>query len=371
MRNKAGMLGYVREGVAIVTLIFILALINGCVSTNRSAISEHGDRIEKSVADKTYHIPKRPVDRHYIGRAWSKQFGPIEDPNAPDIRVKKEKSFNDMQQDFAYQVGLGLGAKSIAGPMGEAGIEGGKVKKAKIKGVEIITPVSIADIPFEPKIPYITEALRLAGFKLSSEAQNKFGISASAGSLLGSGSALAEAGSKGRTGTSGDGLVVAYKLHEINRSSYKKDDYSPRALELDEKIDFPEANLTVATRLQLIKLGARKSLPRNLLWACKRAEAKSRDMVAAWLVSLKFTDGRRKSLTIAFPGYPEIEDCQNFKEIIFSKIDPLKDRIHRQKINISINKAELSDQLKPKAWDATISLITESFKIKLVPRSRL
>lgn len=369
MKKKTGTRKIVRKEIAV--LAFIILTLNGCVSTSRSAISEHENRIEKSVADKTYHIPKRPVDRHYIGRAWSKQFGPIEDPNAPEIRVKKEKSFNDMQQDFAYKVGLGLGAKSIVGPMGEVGIEGGKIKKAKLKGVEIITPVSIADIPFEPKIPYITKALRLAGFKLTSEAQNKFSISASAGSALGSGSALAEAGSKGRTGTSGDGLVVAYQLHEINRSSYKKEDYNPRSLELDERIDFPEANITVTPRLQLIKLGAKKSLPRNLLWACKRAEAKSRDMVAAWLVSLKFTDGRRKSLTIAFPGYPEIEDCQNFKGIIFSKIDPLKDRIHRQKINIFLNEAELSDQLKPKTWDATITLIDESFKIKLVPRSRL
>jgi hypothetical protein len=47
------------------------------------------------------------------------------------------------------------------------------------------------------------------------------------------------------------------------------------------------------------------------------------------------------------------------------------DKIHRQKINISIIEAEISDVLKPVKWVARISLINESFKIKLLKPSDL
>tara|TARA_B100000315_G_scaffold72144_1_gene65759 strand:+ start:690 stop:992 length:303 start_codon:yes stop_codon:yes gene_type:complete len=83
-----------------VVLILIISL-TGCVATKTSALKDHKEKVQLSIADRTYHIPKRPVDRHYIGYAWSKQFGPIDDPNAPQVRIKKEKSFNEVQQDFA------------------------------------------------------------------------------------------------------------------------------------------------------------------------------------------------------------------------------------------------------------------------------
>ena len=162
--------GSIRNGksVKVIMLVLIIACIlpqSGCVGTMGTAMKSHQDAIG-SVMEEEYIVPQKPIDRHFIGCAWSKQFGPIEDPLVSDILVRKERSFNDITQDFAYKTGFGLGGQTIPGPKAEAGISGSSQKKAQLGGVEIITPVSLADIPFEPEVPYVTEALRLANFKL-------------------------------------------------------------------------------------------------------------------------------------------------------------------------------------------------------------
>lgn len=354
-----------------IILFFAMVLTaTGCVSTQGTALQQHQDTLG-DVMENEYHIPKRPIDRAYIGCAWSKQFGPIEDSRADEIRVKKERSLNSIQQDFAFHAGIGLGGQTIAGPVGEAGIEGGSAERAKLEGVQIISPISLADIPFEPDVPYVTEALRLENFRLKADKSNRAGINISAGTVLGSGSATAEIGSKSRTGTSGEGLVVAYKLHAIDSKSYETKESGFKPLPLDKATYFPEAKVAIEAVLHVIEPGAKKSLPRNILWACDYAEAKSRDMVAAFVIRIKALDPKRKSLAIGFPGYPKFEDCYSFSGVIFSAIDPLTDKIHREKINIAIIDYELSDTLKPIRWDARISLVTESFNIKMVLPSAL
>jgi len=343
-------------------MFIIIPYLTGCAST---AIETHKKGME-SLAEKEYFIPKRPIDRHYIGCAWSKQFGPVEDPSTADIRVKVDKSFNAVQQNFAYNVGLSLGGESVIGPKGETGIQAGKATASQMEDVQIIGPVSLADIPFEPNTPYITEALRLGNFRLKSESAKKAGISASADSPLGSASAGSEVATQGGASLSGEGLVIAYKLQMIDSKSYKKDDPGSVNLELDKTMQFPKANLLVKAQLRVIDPGANRPLPRNLLWSCDRADAKSKDMVAAWIIELKPTDPRRKSLNIAFPGFPKIEDCQNYSGVIYSRIDAVTDRIIRQKISITILEAELSDSLRPQKWEAKVSIVDESFNIKPV-----
>ncbi len=342
-------------------------LWSGCVGS----VAEPQKKGIAPIADGEYVVPKKPVDRHAIGWAWSKQFGPVEDPNADEIQVKKEKSFNNVQQEFAYNVGLGLGAKSITGVGAEAGIQKGKADAAKLEGVEIIGPVSLADIPFEPNIPYITEALRLANFRLMEEKSFQVGAGGSANVVVGAAGAMAGLGTRGRNGLEGEGLVVAYKLHRIDPKTYTKAETGNQRLELDRSMDFPRAGVIVKARLQTIEPGANKSLPRNLLWSCPRAEATSRDMVAAWIVEIRPTDPKRKSLAIAFPAFPKVEDCQNYQGTIFSRIDPLTDKIVRERINITIVDAELSDAMKPKNWDARVSLLDESFNVRVVKPSEV
>ena len=342
-------------------------LFSGCVSTGGTAMETHKKGME-SVTDEEYVVPKKPIDRHSIGCAWSKQFGPVEDPGVADIRVKKEKSFSGVQQDFAYNRGIALGGTpSMAPVQGEIGLQGGSVEKSRLAGLELITPVNIGDVPFEPEIPYITEALRLANFRISDEKSNKAQVNAGVGSVVGNAVATAEVGSQARRGTEGDGLVVAYKLHKIDMDTYKKQDSGNMKLDLDKSVD--KTGMIVKAKFQTIEPGASKSLPRNLVWACARADAMSRDMVAAWLVELKSTDPKRKSLTIAFPAYPKIEDCSNYSSVIFSKINPVSDKIERQMINITVVDAEVTDNLRPKIWDARMALVDESFKIKPVKPS--
>ncbi len=339
----------------------------GCVGS----VAETEKKGIAPIADGEYVVPKKPVDRHAIGWAWSKQFGPVEDPNADEIQIKKEKSFNNVQREFAYNVGLGVGAKSITGVGAEAGIQKGKLDAAKLEGVEIISPVSLADIPFEPNIPYITEALRLANFRLMDEKSFQVGAGGSANVVAGNVGAMAELGTRGRNGLEGEGLVVAYKLHRIDSKTYTKTETGNQRLELDRSMDFPKASVIVKVRLQTIEPGANKSLPRNLLWSCPRAEATSRDMVAAWIVEIRPTDTKRKSLAIAFPAFPKVEDCQNYQGTIFSRIDPLTDKIVRERINITIVDAELSDAMKPKTWDARVNLVDESFNVRVVKPSEV
>ncbi|HOV89617.1 MAG TPA: hypothetical protein PKW07_02785 [Syntrophorhabdaceae bacterium] len=355
---------YIKYLIFFITIILFFAY-SGCVNTSRTTMESHKKGME-GVTEGEYVVPKRPVDRAYIGSAWSKQFGPVEDPITADIRTKKEKSLNKIQQDFAYNRGVALGGRTIAGPMGEVGLQGAAAQKAMLENVEIISAVSIADIPFEPNIPYITEALRLGNFRLRDDAGIKAGIGVSAGTQFGTGTAVAETKSQADRGTEGEGLVVAYKLHTIDMETYKKNDVGNIPLDLDKYIDFPQANLVAVARLQKIEPGTGKSLPRNLLWACPKANALSRDMVAAWVVELKSTDPKRKSLTIAFPAFPKVDDCHNFSGVIFSRINPLTDKIERQKLNITVLDADLTDALQPKRWVARMSLTDESFNIRLV-----
>jgi hypothetical protein len=344
-------------------MFLIVTYLMGCAVT---PMETHKKGME-SLTEKEYFIPKKPVDRHFIGCAWSKQFGPVEDPAASDIRIKAERSFNTMQQNFAYNVGLSLGGRSTKGAVVEAGVEGGKAKKSELEDVQIISPVSLADVPFELNIPYITEALRLGNFKLKSETAGKAGVSAAVSSIKGGLKGALEGGA----GTSGEGLVVAYKLHMIDPKTYAKEDSGTINLELDKTTDFPQANLFVRSHLRVIEPGSNQPLPRNLLWTCDRADAKSKDMVAAWIIELRSKDPKRKSLQIAFPAFPKIEDCQNFSGVIYSRIDPLTDRIIRQKININILQEKLSDSLKPLEWEAQMSLVDESFNIKLIKEDDL
>jgi len=347
-----------------VLVVSVALFVGGCAGSG--AISTHRETMGDFTEDE-YFIPRRPVDNHCIGCAMSKKFGLIEDPLVDDIRVKEEESFNQVQEEFATRLGLGFGVETIYGPKGGAGIEYDKSDSTKMRGLTIIKPVSLADIPFEPEVPYVIEALRLKGYKLRSSGGAGGSIEASAdANRIGKGAITLDVGTSKRTGLEGEGLVVAYRLQKIDMRSYDKKDSGPVILELDKSVDFPDAGVVVKVRLHIIEPGAKKSLSRDILWACDEAEARSRDMVAAWIVRVTFLDPNKKSLKIGFPAYPAFEECSYFSDVVFSRIDPATDKIHRQKIMITVVEAEVSDNLEPRAWDARVSIVTESFKIKSV-----
>ncbi|MCK7504092.1 MAG: hypothetical protein MZV70_08275 [Desulfobacterales bacterium] len=131
-------------------------------------------------------------------------------------------------------------------------------------------------------------------------------------------------------------------------------------------MEMPTANLYVMPQLRVIEPGANKPLPRNLLWACDEADARSKDIIATWIIELRSKDPRRKSLQVAFPAFPKMDACQSYSGVIFSRIDPLTDKIIRQKINITLIQEEVSDALQPLKWEAKMSIVDESFNIQLV-----
>ena len=214
----------------------IALVLAGC--SGGSALSGHKQAIE-SVTEDEYVVPKKPVDRHCIGFAWSKQFGPIEDSSLPDIRIKKERSLNSVQQEFAYNVGFGLGGQMVSGPQAVAGIEKGRADRSKLEGIEIITPVTLADIPFEPGIPYVGEALRLRNFALKQESGGGVKLGGSANVGVASGTALASISGADKKSTEGEGLVVAYKLYTIDKGEYTKKDHGTVPLQTGQDTGNP------------------------------------------------------------------------------------------------------------------------------------
>ena len=351
--------------------LLIAFILSGCVSTGGSAIDTHKKGLE-GLTDNEYVPAKKPIDRHFIGAAWSRQFGPIDEPGAEEIRVRKERSFSNVQQDYAYNLGFALGASpTIVPAKGEFSVQGSSIEKAKLEGLEVIMPVSLADIPFELDTLFVTEALRLANFKIKADKENSVSLSGGVGNKLGNANAVTDAGSQGRRATEGEGLVVAYKLAKIDSRSYDKKETSSLTLPLDQPLDLPTANLVAKARLVTIEPGSGKSLPRNILWACPRADAQSKNVVAAWIVDFKSTDPKRKSLTIGFPAMPRIEDCQGVSRAIFSRIDPRTDRIVRQKLNLVLLDAEVNDFLQPQSFNARLTLIDESFKLQNIGPSDL
>jgi len=352
---------------ALLAVCMLTTLITACGGT---AMKTHEETIGGMMKNE-YYVPSKPVDQSYIGCPWSKQFGALKDQCVPDIATRKERSFSSMQQDFAYNLGIGFGGQTLIGVQGGVGVDAGGERRAKLEGVEIIMADSLADIPFEPKVPYVTEALRLANFSLRKAGGGGVRAGVTSGMTDASGTGVIGAGAGGSSGTEGEGLVVAYKLHTINMKSYQKEESGNVALELNKIVDFPRAKVVVKAYLQNIEPGARKSLPRNLVWSCPRANAMRQNMVAAWIVEIKPTEPGKKSLAIAFPALPKVDDCYFYSGVIYSRIDPVTDRIHRQKINIAVVEAEVSDTLTPTAWVTRMSLVDESFNIKLVEQGDL
>ena len=349
----------------IAVLFLVTMLLAGCAAPGIKATEAYRKGLEPLTEDG-YFAPPKPVDRHYIGYAWSRQFGPVEDATAPDIRVKKERSLNNVLQEQAYNRGISLGGESTSGQSATIGAQSGGDAQSKLSGLEIISAISLADIPFEPNVPYITEALRLANFQIREEKTTKAEVGVALKGSPGAGKLSAETGGVGKSASEGDGLVVGYKLHMIDMGSYLKRDSGSIPLALEKSVDLTGSDLVVKARLEVIEPGAGKSLPRNLLWACPRADAASRNTVAAWLVDIRSTDPRRRSLTVAFPAFPRTDDCQHYDGTILARIDPATDRIVRQKLRLTLLDAEVSDALNPKTFSARVSLLEESFNIRLV-----
>ena len=237
-------------------MVLVLAAILpvGCAAPEIQATEAHRKGLEPLTEDG-YFVPPKPVDRSYIGYAWSRQFGPVEDATAPDIRVKKERSLNNVLQEQAYKRGISLGGESTLGQSATIGAQSGGEAQSKLSGLEILSAVSLAEIPFEPNVPYVTEALRLANFRIRQERGAKAEVGVALKGSPGAGTFSAETGGLGKSATEGEGLVIGYKLHKIDMGTYQKRDSGSIPLALEKAVDLTGSDLIVKARLEVIEPG--------------------------------------------------------------------------------------------------------------------
>jgi len=354
------------RGICFLMIVLLTGgMLSGCAAPVIKSSEAHRKGMEP-LTEEGYIVPPKPVDRHFIGYPWSRQFGPVENAGAPDIRVRMERSLDNVLQQQAYNRGISLGGEAVTNKFEILHMRSKGGSESQLSGLEIISPVSLADIPFEPNVMYVTEALRLTNFRIKEKKTREFGIGALSTKPLAVGQYSADPAGEGWFASEGNGLVVGYKLHTIDVGSYQKRESGSVPLELGKTVELTGSGMLIQARLVHIEPGAGTSLPRNLLWACPRADAVSRDMVAAWLVDIRSTDPAQESLTVAFPGYPHVDNCQYYSGMIRAGIDPVTDRIVRQKIALTLLDAELSDALQTKVFSARVSVIDESFNVRLV-----
>ncbi|WP_027722115.1 hypothetical protein [Maridesulfovibrio zosterae] len=348
-------------------LVAISMLLGGCAGMNVSA--DHESSMKETFGEE-YYIPRRPTDHTNIGFWYSPSRGLQPDRGSTDnIELRVDRSHDGVQKDFAYSLGTGIQGQSLAGPAGEAGIEVGNKELADIEGLEIIKPVNIGDIPFKPAVAYVTEALRLKYYDLDGESRFRTEVGAKAAGGLGVGSGNVAGGINGHTGTSGRGLVVAYKLEMLDEIT--ADSSGIMKLPLNKSIFYDKGALIADVKYELIEPGSGKYLPEDIWWICDEAEAVSSSVVAAWVVRITSMESNAVDYSIGIPAYPSVHGCKNFSTVLDSYIDPATDKVIRSRVNLTILDAETDDSLKPKKWDARIKFTKETFTTKVVAPEEL
>jgi hypothetical protein len=261
-------------------------------------------------------------------------------------------------------VALGIAALSTSGAGANAGVEADVLKQIELHDLQIVKPVSLGYIPFKPGIAYVTEALRLEGFSIDNENKLNFKIGATG---TDSNSAGFGAGTGASSGFGGEGLVIGYIVQTVDDHSYVKQEYGPVELALNgQKLPVGTANILAGATYEKVIAGSGRSLPQNLLWACKRAASKKDVINAAWVVTLNITGDEKKTLKIAFPAHPEIEDCSEYESVIATGINSVTDKIERTIARIVIGRASVNEMIEPTDFSATITATKESFAVKTI-----
>lgn len=311
-----------------------------------------------------YHVLKFPVMQHNIGSEWSKQFNATGKGMLTEDKIRVEKSLKRMDRGTANQIALGVAALSPSGLGGGAGIEADVLKQINLHGLQVIKPVALGYIPFKPGFNYVTEALRLEGFAIDSENKLKFEVSATGRVTPNSASANLGAGTASNSGFGGEGLVIGYIVQTVDRGTYTKQEFGPVELPLNgRKVPVGKANISAVASYEKIVAGSGKSLPKNLLWACRKAASKKDTINSAWVVTLNMTGDEKKTLKIAFPAHPEIDDCGEYESVVSTGINSITDQIERTVARIVIDKASINEVLEPADFNASVTATKESFNL--------
>lgn len=334
---------YILLGIFITSVVLIFSCAPATISDVRTGIGQE------------YHVLKLPVMQHNIGSEWSKKFGATGKGMLTEDKIKVEKSLKRLDRGTANQVAAGISALSETGVSGGVGVGGDVLKQINLHGLQIVKPVAIGYIPFKPGITYVTEALRLEGFAIDNDKRIKLQIGASGhGDSNNPVSAGFEAGKADNSGYGGEGLVIGYILQMVDSSSYTKQKYGPTVLALNGgRVSVGAANVLAGASYEKTVAGSGKSLPKNLFWACKKAASKKDAISAAWVITLNITGDEKKTLKIAFPAHPEIEDCNEFESVIVTGINSVTDQIERTVARIIVDRSYVNEMLDPLEFKAT------------------
>jgi hypothetical protein len=314
-----------------------------------------------------YHVLKFPVMQHNIGSEWSKQFNATGKGMLTEDKIRGEKSLKRMDRGTANQVALGIAALSPSGLGAGAGVEADLLNQINLHGLQIVKPVALGYIPFKPGVNYVTEALRLEGFAIDNEKRLKFQVSATGSESPNRASANFGAETAANSGFGGEGLVIGYIVQTVDSATYAKQEYGPVELALNApKVPVGTANISAAASYEKVVAGSGKALPKNLLWACRKAGSRKDAINAAWVVTLNITGDEKKTLKIAFPAHPEIEDCSEFEGVIATGINSVTDQVERTVARIVIDRGAVNEMLDPAEFSATITATKEAFKVKTI-----
>lgn len=314
-----------------------------------------------------YHVLKLPVAQHNIGSEWSKKFGATGKGMLTEDKIKVAKSLKRLDKGTAHQVALGISALSQTGVSGGVGVGGDITNQINLHGLQIVKPVDIGYIAFKPGIAYVTEALRLEGFAIDDNKSVRMQIGVKGSDAPNRSSAGWEAGSASNSGYGGEGLVIGYILQMVDNSTYAKQENGPVELTMNQgRVSIGNANVSAEVSFEKIVAGSGMSLPKNLLWACKKASSKKDSINAAWVLTLKITGDEKKTLKIAFPAHPEIEDCSEYESVVASGINSATEQIERTIVKIAIERSAVNEMLDPMEFGASVTAIKESFALKTI-----
>ncbi|MBF0357095.1 MAG: hypothetical protein HQL70_00735 [Magnetococcales bacterium] len=281
-----------------------------------------------------YHIPKLPVDRAFIGYVWDKNSLPVKGDMYQPVQIVKETSFATAHNKFAHKSLLSFNGKPTTATFADE-----IAAKLKSDGIQTIKAKSLAKIPFEPGLDFVTEALGVDGLKMDADQ-----------SMVVNG---------------GAGLVVGYKVQTIDENSYKKNTLRPVDLFLDQELSLSGS---LWSKAQLIKInyGDEKPLS-NVVMACAKAQSRKDEITAAWVVEIRYGEGFTiKSFKVGFPAYPNFADCQSYSIFITARVDHITGKIIRKAIHIKLDRATIDHYMNTAQWDARVVIEEDSFAVRTV-----
>jgi len=300
-----------------------------------------------------------PVEDKYIGYEWNVKRGEPNITKSPGVLATREKrTLSHLSTSEADSVFLNLSLLYKLGPSADVKYEFDKSLSSS--GLFRIQAANIGDIAFKRGIPYVTEAIAVDNFLMNNSKifSAKLRTTSPDGKL---GNSELGGGSGGRTGLSGNRLILAYKVEKVKEVTYKTSDAAKKTLTLANKtVSLGDAGLSATIKLMKAPLST------EVIWACDEAGVRTKEIKAAWVVTLK----DKKERPIAFPASTNgridsaIEDCDSFQAVIISEKNSLTDELERTITDVVLKESKLDDRLDPVAVACEVTLKKETFELE-------